>query len=324
MRRATGADASVAAAAAAELAGKNRQTMLPTADLPTDASGRKLPVTVGQAVSAANAEFDRNKPAPTSNFGNIVPGQSDRISILQQEREKLTKPEDIAAIDREIARVKSSEQPLRLGAPYGQEKAVNDKLTGLDKSWNDLDAQNRSAEGTISYLQNIKGLADKAIVGAQSDKLALANGLLAMVGNEKAVDAKTANDLLSKYSSQIVAKLGQGSLGTDAARTIVEAATPNAHMEKGAIKEAVDNLVGAQRMTQAKASFLQQHALSRNPDAYTQAETKFDQAADPRIWQYAAMNPQERAAFKQKLVQQGIAGEFSNKIRQLESMGVKF
>jgi hypothetical protein len=36
------------------------------------------------------------------------------------------------------------------------------------------------------------------------------------------------------------------------------------------------------------------------------------------------MNPQERAAFKQKLVQQGIAGEFSNKIRQLESMGVKF
>jgi hypothetical protein len=77
-------------------------------------------------------------------------------------------------------------------------------------------------------------------------------------------------------------------------------------------------------MIQAKTQLLSQHGNARDPAAYSEKEIAFDKAADPRIWQYASMQPAERAAFKAKLAQQGIAQEFGQKIRTLESLGVKF
>jgi hypothetical protein len=62
--------------------------------------------------------------------------------------------------------------------------------------------------------------------------------------------------LLDKYANQIVTRLGQGGLGTDAARAMLESAYPNKHMNLPAIREAVANLSGAQDMVQAKARYL--------------------------------------------------------------------
>ena len=190
----------------------------------------------------------------------------------------------------------------------------------LSANWKNLTEQNRQAQTTNSYLQSIKGLASKAATGQQADRLNYVNGLLSLAGSDKATDAVTANNLLDKYSNQIVARLGQGGLGTDAARSILQSAYPNAHMTPQAIHEAADNLIGANQMTQAKTRLLAPLANARNPTEYNNAEMKFDQNADPRIFQYAGItDPAARQAFAKKLMQQD--PKIVDKIKALQAMG---
>lgn len=156
--------------------------------------------------------------------------------------------------------------------------------------------------------------------GQQADRINYVNGLLSLAGSERAQDAVSANNLLDKYSNQIVARLGQGGLGTDAARAILQSAYPNAHMTVPAINEAADNLIGANQMVQAKTRLLAPIANQRDPSAYNNAEMKFDQNADPRIFQYANIqDPVARQAFAKKLMQQD--PKIQNKIQNLQSMG---
>lgn len=177
----------------------------------------------------------------------------------------------------------------------GQQKSLNDK-------WSTLNAQNQQAQTTTSYLQNIKGLAAKAAVGPMSDRIDFANGLLSILpdatgGKKNATDAVTANDLLDKYQGQIIARLGQGGMGTDSARALLASAYPGSHMNLPAINEAVDNLVGANDMVKAKAALLAPHAANLDPVTYQEKELKFDQNADPRIFQYMNMTPSQQAQY---------------------------
>lgn len=209
-------------------------------------------------------------------------------------------------------------QPL--GAVAGANAGITNQQGELSKKWGDLTAQNQQAQSVISNLQNIKTLAGKAAVGPQSDRVAYANGLLSLAGSERATDATTANDLLNKYSNQIVTRLSQGGMGTDAARSILQSAYPNAHMTGAAINEAADNLIGAQQMVQAKARVLAPLRNSNDAAGYTNTELTFDQNADPRIFQYAGIkDPTARAAFAKNLMQQdpGIVG----KIQALQKLG---
>ncbi|KVP90701.1 hypothetical protein WJ95_09345 [Burkholderia ubonensis] len=203
-----------------------------------------------------------------------------------------------------------------MGAPtfaQGQVKQMQDR-------WGALRDQNASAQTVISQLQNIAQLAPQAITGAEADRRAYANGLLSLVGVPGAQDAKTATDLLDKYSNQIIAKLGQGGLGTDAARSIVSAGNPNMHMTVPAIQEAVRNLSGQYQMVQAKASVLQQFANGNDPAGYTRAETAFDKNADPRIWEWRSIqDPAQRQQFAAKVLKQD--PKFGQKIQTLEQLG---
>lgn len=212
----------------------------------------------------------------------------------------------------------AAEPPL--GAQAGAQAAATNAQSELSKKWTALSEQNTQAQTTNSYLQSIKGLAAKAATGQQADRINYVNGLLSLAGSEKATDAVTANNLLDKYSNQIVARLGQGGLGTDAARSILQSAYPNAHMTPDAIHEAADNLIGANQMTQAKARLLAPFANDRNSTAYNNAEMAFDRNADPRIFQYANIqDPAARAAFAKKLQQQD--PKIVDKMRALQSMG---
>lgn len=186
---------------------------------------------------------------------------------------------------------------IGVGLAPGQSVAADASQKELSDKWTNLNAQNQNAQSTISLLQNIKSQAAKAAVGPASDRIDYANGLLSLVGNQKATDAVTANDLLDKYSNQIVAKLGQGGLGTDAGRAIVAAGNPNSHMNLPAINEAVDNLVGATQQIQAKTALLAPLVNARDPANYIKTENAFDKAADPRIFQYMNMSPQQQAQY---------------------------
>lgn len=204
--------------------------------------------------------------------------------------------------------------------PPGYNQGQQDLQADLTKKWGAVNQANSQAQTTVSYLQNIRDLAQKAATGPQSDRLNFVNGLLSLAGSERATDTVTANDLLNKYSNQIVSRLGSGDLGTDAARSILASAYPNAHMTAPAINEAVDNLVGASQMTQAKYRLLQGDYNARNPQSYTQKEGVFDQNADPRIWQFQNMNPAQRQQFKANMAPAD-QKTFSAKIRTLEGLG---
>jgi soluble lytic murein transglycosylase-like protein len=211
--------------------------------------------------------------------------------------------------------------PMAAAPPTGFPKGQEDLQGDLTQKWKPLNEMNGQAQVTSSYLQNIKNLANKAAVGPMSDKIDYANGLLSVAGiSEKAKDAVTANDLLDKYSNQIVSRLGTGGLGTDAARSILQSAYPNAHMTKEAINEAADNLIGANEMIKAKAKILQPHYLNRDPVGYAQKEMVFDQNADPRIWQYKAItDPKVRQNFAKQIIAQDPT--FPSKIKALEQIG---
>jgi hypothetical protein len=207
-----------------------------------------------------------------------------------------------------------------LGAQSGAEANSRNLSDELSKKWTDLNTQNQQAQGVISNLQNIKTLAAKAAVGPQSDRLNYVNGLLSLAGSEKATDAVTANDLLNKYSNQITARLSAGGMGTDAARTILQSAYPNAHMTPQAINEAADNLQGASQMVQAKTRLLAPLRNAGDATSYTNTETKFDQNADPRIFQYANIHdPVQRQAFARQLMQQD--PKIVDKIKVLQGLG---
>jgi len=204
----------------------------------------------------------------------------------------------------------------------GYVKGQEDLQGDLTQKWKPLNELNSQAQVTSSYLQNIKGLANKAAVGPMSDKIDYVNGLLTVAGiSDRAKDAVTANDLLDKYSNQIVSRLGTGGLGTDAARAILQSAYPNAHMTKEAINEAADNLIGANEMVKAKAKLLQPSYMARDPQAYSQKELIFDQNADPRIWQYKNLVPgsPQAKAFASSVMKQD--PEFVQKIKALEGIG---
>lgn len=207
-----------------------------------------------------------------------------------------------------------------LGMQAGAQAGATNLQNELSKKWSSLNDQNTQAATTNSYLQSIKSLAGQAATGAQADRINYVNGLLSLAGSERATDMVTANNLLDKYSNQIVARLGQGGLGTDAARAILQSAYPNAHMTPQAINEAADNLIGANQMVQAKTRLLQPYANARDAQSYNNLETRFDQNADPRIFQYANISdPAQRQAFAKKLMQQD--PKILDKIRNLQSMG---
>lgn len=206
------------------------------------------------------------------------------------------------------------------GVVAGANAAATSQQSELSKKWTDLTAQNQQAQSVISNLQNIKTLAGKAATGPQSDRLNYVNGLLSLAGSEQATDMVTANNLLDKYSNQITARLGQGGLGTDAARAILQSAYPNSHMTQGAINEAADNLIGAQQMVQAKARMLAPLRNANDAAGYNNKELAFDQSADPRIFQYAGIkDPTARAAFAKNLIQQDPS--VVQKIQNLQQLG---
>lgn len=223
--------------------------------------------------------------------------------------------------EQQLADISNSGSNQTVGLIPGQEKAATLSQDDLSKKWNDLNTANGQAQTTISYLQSIKDLSGKTATGQFSDRLQYVNSLLSMVGDAKATDEASARNLLDKYGSQIVARLGSGGgMQTDSARAIIQSAYPNAHMTPQAISEAVDNLIGATNMTKAKASLLAPAWQAKDPATYQSKELTFDQNADPRIWQWQGIqDPAKKAAFAQGLIKQDPT--IPQKIHVLESIG---
>ena len=275
------------AAQAALVQGKNRQTLADPAMSPTDAQGRPMPTSIDATLHPQQVQQVQNNPNIVGNFNG---NKEDILKQINRIHSPVERQQALQAFNSQLSQAQSTQsQPAQaqgVGLALGQKEGAVNAQTELTKKYGDLQAQNSQAQITTSYLQNIKQVAAKAAVGPMSDKIDMVNGLLSLVGSQKATDAVTANDLLDKYAGQIVSRLGTGGLGTDAARALLKEAYPGAHMNINSINEAVDNLVGANEMIKAKASLLSAHGNARDPINYQQKEQAFDQNADPRLWQY--------------------------------------
>ena len=298
---------------------------------------------VGAANGGGYSSNDSMRSQVSGPMGPDPKALDREISATQDSLSKVSDPASVAALKAHLQDMQSQKaalsgsannaitQPAAIATPEpiagfktGQENAQQE----LSTKWTKLNNDNSEAQNTVSYLNSIKDLASRAAVGPMSDKLRYVNGLLSTAGiSDRALDATTANGLLDKYSNQIVARLGQGGLGTDAARSIIQSANPNAHMTADAINEASDNLIGANKMLQQKTTVLQPHASARDPVAYGAKETVFNQNADPTLFatisKYQSISdPRQRAAFAQQAAQKDPT--FIPRMKALEGIGVKF
>jgi hypothetical protein len=190
----------------------------------------------------------------------------------------------------------------------------------VNKHWATVGNDANNAQTNIGIAQNIKAYARQAATGKQGDKLAAANGLLSVFGVGGQTDLSTATDLLQKNMARLSLTSRQGAGGTDAAGALATAANPHGSMTMAAIEDAADQVIGAQKMAIAQQQLLQPYKLSNDVAGYQTALSKFNQAADPRVWQFQGMDAQQRAKFKASM-SPADQKAFGNKIRTLEGIG---
>jgi hypothetical protein len=206
------------------------------------------------------------------------------------------------------------------GTPMGVQGSNDGNVQTVNDHWKAVGADAQNAQTNIGIAQNIKAYADKALTGKQGDKLAAVNGILSIFGEKGQTDLNTATDLLKKNMARLNLTSRQGAGGTDAAGAMASAANPNGTMSSDAIKEAADQVIGAQNMALAQQKLLQPYKLNNDVAGYQSTLTKFNQAADPRVWQFQSMTPDQRAHFKASM-SPADQKAFGNKIRTLEGMG---
>lgn len=275
--------------------------------LPT---GEVVPVRAGAAAAAGGAQAGLG---PATYTGNALPPQELARYRAAAQAGNLQAQQLVDAYDR-------AQQQPRLGADPTVQKGREGQQLGLGEKWKALNDAASNVQTVNARLDTIADLAKRASVGPLADKVQYANSLLSLAGSDKATDATTAKALLDKNANQIVAQLGQGGLGTDAARSILGAAYPNSKMPAPAIQEAAENLKAVNNLTAAKASVLQPHALKNDPAAYQQAESQFNAVADPRVFQWYGMHdPAQQAAYAKRMIAQDPA--FRSKVEALTNMG---
>jgi hypothetical protein len=181
------------------------------------------------------------------------------------------------------------------------------------KDWTDTTAAQQEAANRIPVIQNIKKLAPEAFTGVGGARKELAAGILGAVGIDILTAEKTSTDELSKNAA--ILQLAGGN--TDLARTIAEAANPNKKMTKEAIEGMANQLLGVEKLKQAKYDYLKQ--FTNDPVKYNEKSAQFAKFADYRLFQ--EMTPEEVAKLKQSMspAQQK---EISDKIKQAKMLGI--
>lgn len=162
----------------------------------------------------------------------------------------------------------------------------------------------KGAEPRIAIFQNIKRYAPEAFTSTGGARKELASGIAQAIGIDLYTAEKTATDELAKNSAMLTLAGGN----TDLARQIAEAANPNKKMTETAIKQMADQLIGVERLNQAKAKYL---GNVQDPQEYQKRMSVFNTINDPRIFQEstaeevrklkASMSPDEQRRMGEKI-----------------------
>jgi hypothetical protein len=185
--------------------------------------------------------------------------------------------------------------------------------TVVSEDWSKTQKAATEAQPRIAIFQNIKKFAPDAFTGTGGSRKELAAGILNAVGISAYEAEKVSTEELSKNSALLALAGGN----TDAARSLAEIANPNKKLNERAIKEISNQMIGIEKMNQAKAAFLS--PVAQDSAKYQEKLNVFNQVADPRLFQEAT--PEDVARMKARMSRAEIA-DFGNRVKLLKQMGL--
>ena len=202
-------------------------------------------------------------------------------------------------------------QRQTLNPTQAQAGMGNVAATNLSTDFTATQQAASNSEPRIALFQNIKKLAPEAFTGVGGQRKELASGIAQAIGLDVYQTEKMSTDELAKTSAML--SLAGGN--TDMARQLAEAANPNKKMNEQAIKQIADQMIGMEKLNQAKYKFLQ--PVANDPSAYADRLQKFNQVNDFHIFQETT--PEEVAKLKRSMSpdQQRAMGEKIKLARQL-------
>ena len=219
------------------------------------------------------------------NYAKADP-QTKKDMLTQLTRDQAARGQPVPAMAGAQAGIKIGFAP---GVVSGAEAGAKNAQTVMTESYKDVSRANQPAQTVQARLDDMAQFAKVAILGGDTQWRDYANNLASIAGlSERATDRKSAGDLLDKNASQIALAIGSGSQGTDALRSLAQAAFPSRKMTQSAINSAVEQLKASAQVAQAKSQLLTPLFNAQKPADYSNAEQTFDKNADYRLWQISA------------------------------------
>lgn len=205
--------------------------------------------------------------------------------------------------------------PEQMSRPYatGQAPAEMAATQVTNADWADTSKRAADAQQRIGIFQNIKKFAPDAFTGVGGSRKELAAGVLNAAGIPAYEAEKVSTEELAKNSALLALAGGN----TDAARALAEIATPNKKLNEKAIKDIANQMIGIEKMAQAKAQFL--GPVSGDQAKYQERLAVFNQVADPRLFQEST--PEDVAKMKARMSPDEIR-DFGNRVKLLKQMGL--
>ena len=209
--------------------------------------------------------------------------------------------------------------------PAGEKTVVKPKLTtalspaatsaatATSEDWVNTQKAATQAQPKIAIFQNIKKFAPDAFTGVGQSRKELAAGILNAIGIPAYEAEKVSTEELAKNSALLALAGGN----TDAARSLAEIANPNKKLNEKAIKEIANQMIGIEKMNQAKAAFLA--PVAQDSAKYQEKLNVFNQVADPRLFQEAT--PEDVARMKARMSEAEIK-DFGRRVQLLKQMGL--
>jgi hypothetical protein len=174
-------------------------------------------------------------------------------------------------------------------------------------------AEAKDAPQRIAIFQNIKKFAPDSFTGVGGQRKELAAGILNAVGISAYEAEKVNTEELAKNSALLALAGGN----TDAARALAEVATPNKKLNEKAILAIADQMIGIEKMKQARVEFLS--PVANDAVAYAEKKRQFDSLADPRLFQ--EMTKEDVAKLKASMSPEKQT-EMLNKIKLAKQLGI--
>jgi hypothetical protein len=252
-----------------------------------------------QARIGAQGQQQLQTPSYTTNqAGDIVGLKSGRNEIISP-RQNVDGAAVVPAVGAPVVTPQRNLNPTKADVAF-----TTIPVDIASKDLTETMALAKGAEPRIATFQNIKKLSSEAFTSTGGARKELASGIAQALGIDIYTAEKTATDELAKNSAMLTLTGGN----TDLARQIAEAANPNKKMTELAIKQMADQLIGVERLNQAKASYL---GNVKSPQEYKDKMDIFNKINDYRIFQEttpeevkklkASMSPDEQRRMGDKI-----------------------